>query len=124
MRAIDKIDELIAQAAVAIFMPFKAQRGFREMSNQPPPGDSASVSVDRPHASRMGEFLPLWNKRNAHIEARDQARTRREVLAAEGNADPDRLKELDDVAATHDAEAQACTAAMKPLSQPLPDPAN
>lgn len=88
------------------------------MSQKPPAGDSAGASITRPHPSRMGEFLPLWNKRNAHIEAASAARARRTVLAAEEGTPAERLQELDDIAAMHDSEVNACTAQMEPLSEP------
>ena len=78
-------------------------------------GDVAAVKTLRPRPEAMQEFLPLWHKRNAHIEAASAARNRMEVLMKEDKVDPDRIKELFDVAATHDVEADKCTEAMKPL---------
>ena len=78
-------------------------------------GDSAKVSTLRPRPEAMADFLPLWNKRIAHIEAADAARARMSVLRAEGVATPDRLKELEDVVQTHVAEIATLTSQMAAL---------
>lgn len=83
------------------------------MANQP--GDNASVSTLRPKPESMAEFLPLWNKRIAHIEAADTTRARLAVLVEEGNGAPDRLQELRDVIATHKAEIKTLTEQMAAL---------
>lgn len=102
------------------------------MSTKLPAGDSAAVSTLRPSPDKMAEFLPLWNKRNAHIEAADKARAQLAELRVEADAIAasvadgsvprergyqyaDRIRELADVAQLHEAEAQSLTAQMQPL---------
>lgn len=81
-----------------------------------PNGASAAASVLAPLPERMSDFLPLWHKRNAHIEARDAALSRRETeMLADGGVSPGRLLELADIAATHEAEVAAITAQMAAL---------
>lgn len=53
----------------------------------------------RPIPEKMAEFLPLWNKRNVHIELADKARADGDKEAAE----------------MHDAEVAKLTTEMRPL---------
>lgn len=95
-------------------------------------GDASAVSTLRPRPECMSEFLPLWNKRIAHITAADAARTRAEALRPEADAVSAaalrgevplhvatqmvaKLQEEIDAAALHDAEAVACGEAMRAL---------
>jgi len=76
-------------------------------------GDNAAVEKLSPKPEHMQSFLPLWNQRNAHIEARDRAREKLTMLTQEEGVSKDRLKELEDVAVAHEAEIVRCTQAMR-----------
>lgn len=67
----------------------------------------------RPIPEKMAEFLPLWHARNAHIEAADAARAKLQAL--DPDADEQRIAEMGDAIAAHEAEIQRLTAQMRPL---------
>lgn len=97
-----------------------------------PAGASATANVLRPRPDAMGDYLPLWNARNAHIVARDnadaaiyamrpeldsaQAATLRgEMPPHQAQALAAKLQEQIDVRVLHDAEATSLTEQMQAL---------